>query len=152
MARPPRASNQALVNRGDLGMIALVSILVAGAAITEFFVARAGGYPLAVAQTAAVNLLALGQLAYLLNCRFVTSSSLRLEVFRGNPWVWRMAGALIVLQLVFTYAPFMHGWFHTAPITIRGWSVAIALSIVIFLIVEVAKWVGGRATERSKSG
>jgi magnesium-transporting ATPase (P-type) len=146
MARPPRAPNQGLVNRADLGMIALVSILVAGAAITEFFVARAGGYSLAVAQTAAVNLLALGQLAYLLNCRFVTSSSLRPEVFRGNPWVWRMAGALIALQLVFTYAPFMHVWFHTAPVTIRAWSVAIALSIVIFLLVEAAKWMGRRIT------
>lgn len=139
-----RAPNRGLVTRADLGMIALVSILVAGAAITEFFVARAGGDSLAVAQTAAVNLLALGQLAYLLNCRFVTSSSLRPEVFRGNPWVWRMAGALIVLQLVFTYAPFMHVWFHTAPVTLRAWSVAIALSVVIFLLVEAAKWVGRR--------
>jgi Cation transporting ATPase, C-terminus len=55
-----------------------------------------------------------------------------------------MAGALIVPQLVFTYTPFMHTWFHSAPITIRGWSVAIGLSIVIFLIIEVAKWVGRR--------
>lgn len=144
MTRPPRTPDQALVNRADLAMIALVSVLVAGATLTEFFVARAGGYPLAVAQTAAVNMLALGQLAFLLNCRFITSSSLRPQVFRDNPWVWRMAGAMIVLQLVFTYAPFMHTWFHSAPITFRGWSVAIALSIVIFLIVETAKWVGRR--------
>ncbi|MCP3811837.1 HAD-IC family P-type ATPase, partial [Mycobacteriaceae bacterium Msp059] len=144
MQRPPRTPRQALVNRADVAMIALVSVLVAGATLAEFFVARAGGYPLAVAQTAAVNMLALGQLAYLLNCRFVTSSSLRPEVFRGNPWIWRMAGAMIALQLVFTYAPFMHTWFHSAPITIRGWSVAIALSIAIFLIIETAKWVGRR--------
>ncbi|OCB14136.1 carbonate dehydratase [Mycolicibacterium porcinum] len=144
MQRPPRTPKQALVNRADVAMIALVSILVAGATLAEFFVARAGGYPLAVAQTAAVNMLALGQLAYLLNCRFVTSSSLRPQVFRGNPWVWRMAGAMIALQLVFTYAPFMHTWFHSAPITFRGWSVAIALSIVVFLAIETAKWVGRR--------
>ncbi|OBK78490.1 HAD-IC family P-type ATPase [Mycobacterium sp. 1274761.0] len=144
MQRPPRKPSQALVNRADLAMIALVSVLVAGATLAEFFVARAGGYPLAVAQTAAVNMLALGQLAYLLNCRFVTSSSLRPQVFRGNPWVWRMAGAMVILQLLFTYAPFMHTWFHSAPITFRGWSVAIALSIVIFLIIETAKWVGRR--------
>ncbi|OFB40099.1 carbonate dehydratase [Mycolicibacterium sp. (ex Dasyatis americana)] len=144
MQRPPRTPKQALVNRADVAMISLVSILVAGATLAEFFVARAGGYPLAVAQTAAVNMLALGQLAYLLNCRFVTSSSLRPQVFRGNRWVWRMAGAMIALQLLFTYAPFMHTWFHSAPITFRGWSVAIALSIVIFLTVETAKWVGRR--------
>ncbi|MHC9290859.1 cation-translocating P-type ATPase [Mycobacterium sp. LTG2003] len=144
MQRPPRTPSQALVNRADVAMISLVSVLVAGATLAEFFVARAGEYPLAVAQTAAVNMLALGQLAYLLNCRFVTSSSLRPKVFRGNPWVWRMAGAMIVLQLLFTYAPFMHTWFHSAPITIRGWSVAIGLSIAVFLIIETAKWVGRR--------
>ncbi|MFN6544491.1 cation transporting ATPase C-terminal domain-containing protein [Mycolicibacterium nivoides] len=70
--------------------------------------------------------------------------AVRPEVFRGNPWIWRMAGAMIALQLIFTYAPFMHTWFHSAPITIRGWSVAIALSIAIFLIIETAKWVGRR--------
>ncbi|MFV8053946.1 cation-translocating P-type ATPase [Mycobacterium sp. 48b] len=144
MRRPPRTPRQALVNRADVAMISLVSVLIAGATLAEFFVARAGGYPLAVAQTAAVNMLALGQLAYLLNCRFVTSSSLRPEVFRGNPWIWRMAAAMIALQLVFTYAPFMHTWFHSAPITIRGWSVAVALSIVVFLTIETAKWVGRR--------
>ncbi|MGV0604905.1 cation transporting ATPase C-terminal domain-containing protein [Mycolicibacterium sp. XJ1904] len=121
-----------------------MSVLVAGATLAEFFAARAGGYPLAVAQTAAVNMLALGQLAYLLNCRFVTSSSLRPQVFRGNPWVWRMAGAMIVLQILFTYAPFMNTWFHSAPITFRGWVVAIALSITVFLTIETAKWVGRR--------
>ncbi|BBY17784.1 cation-translocating P-type ATPase [Mycolicibacterium litorale] len=144
MQRPPRTPDQALVNRADIAMIALVSVLVAGAALTEFFVARAGGVALAVAQTAAVNMLSLGQLAYLLNCRFVTSSSLRPKVFKGNPWVWRMAGAMLVLQLLFTYAPFMNDWFHTAPITIRGWLVAIALAIAVFLVVELAKWVGRR--------
>ena len=144
MQRPPRTPRQSLVNGADVAMISLVSVLIAGATLAEFFVARAGGYPLAVAQTAAVNMLALGQLAYLLNCRFVTSPSLRPQVFGGNPWVWRMAGAMIALQLVFTYAPFMHTWFHSAPITIRGWSVAVALSIVVFLTVEMAKWVGRR--------
>lgn len=144
MERPPRTAGQALVNRADVAMISLVSVLVAGATLAEFFAARAGGYPLAVAQTAAVNMLALGQLAYLLNCRFVTSSSLRPQVFRGNPWVWRMAGAMIVLQIVFTYAPFMNTWFHSAPITFRGWAVAIALSITVFLTIETAKWVGRR--------
>jgi magnesium-transporting ATPase (P-type) len=55
-----------------------------------------------------------------------------------------MAGAMILLQLVFTYTPFMHVWFHSAPITIRGWWVAIALSILIFLIVEAVKWMRHR--------
>lgn len=144
MSRPPRRSNRALVEPADLAMIAMVSILVAGATIAVFFVARAGGHSLAVAQTAAVNMLALGQLAYLFNCRFRNASSLRPAVLHGNRWVWWMAGALVVLQLIFVYTPFMNTWFHSAPITWIGWTAAAVLSVAIFLVVELAKWVGRR--------
>ncbi|ADU01108.1 cation-translocating P-type ATPase [Mycolicibacterium gilvum] len=144
MNRPPRPADQPVVRLVDVSMIALVSVLVAGAALAIFFIAQAHGQPLAVAQTAAVNMLAMGQLAYLFNCRFVSTTSLRPAALRGNPWVWRMAGALLVLQLVFIYVPFMNSWFHTAPITVLGWAVALGFSVVIFLVVEAAKAVGLR--------
>ncbi|QZT63244.1 HAD-IC family P-type ATPase [Mycolicibacterium austroafricanum] len=144
MTRPPRPTSQPVVRLADVSMIALVSVLVAGAALAIFFIGRANGYPLAVAQTAAVNMLAMGQLAYLFNCRFVNTSSLRPAALRGNPWVWRMAAALLVLQLVFIYTPFMNTWFHSAPITLLGWGVAIGFSVLIFLIVEAAKAIGLR--------
>ncbi|MBU9764805.1 HAD-IC family P-type ATPase [Mycobacterium sp. TNTM28] len=144
MARPPRSANRSLVSLPDVSMIALVSVLVAGASVSVFFIAQSAGYPLPVAQTAAVNMLVMGQLAFLLNCRFLTASSLRPAVFRGNPWIWRMAAALIALQLVFVYTPFMHTWFHSAPISPRGWAIALVLATVIFLIVEAAKAVGRR--------
>ncbi|UXA16747.1 HAD-IC family P-type ATPase [Mycobacterium sp. SMC-4] len=144
MTRPPRPATQPVVRLADVSMIALVSVLVAGAALAIFFIGRANGYPLAVAQTAAVNMLAMGQMAYLFNCRFVSRSSLRAAALRGNPWVWRMVGVLLALQLVFIYAPFMNTWFQTAPITLLGWSVALGFSVVIFLIVEAAKAVGFR--------
>ncbi|WP_349269816.1 carbonate dehydratase [Mycolicibacterium parafortuitum] len=144
MSRPPRPAGQPVVRLADVSMIALVSVLVAGAALAVYFLGLAAGYSLPVAQTAAVNMLALGQLAYLFNCRFVSSTSLRPAVLRGNPWVWRMAAALVVLQLVFIYTPFMHAWFHSAPIPVLGWLVGLAFSVVIFLVVEAAKAVGLR--------
>ncbi|BBX15457.1 carbonate dehydratase [Mycolicibacterium duvalii] len=144
MTRPPRPATQPVVRLADVSMIALVSVLVAGAALAIFFIGRANGYPLAVAQTAAVNMLAMGQLAYLLNCRFVSRSSLRPAALRGNPWVWRMAAALLALQLLFIYTPFMNTWFHSAPITLLGWSVALGFSVLIFLTVEAAKAIGLR--------
>lgn len=144
MARPPRPASQPLVRVVDLSMIALVSVLVAGAALALFFIARGDGYPLAVAQTAAVNMLAVGQFAYLFNCRFVTTSSLRPAALRGNPWVWRTSAALLVLQLVFIYTPFMNTWFHSAPITLVDWVAAFIFGLLIFLIVEAAKAFGRR--------
>ncbi|MGE2737868.1 HAD-IC family P-type ATPase [Mycolicibacterium vaccae] len=144
MDRPPRPPGQSVVRLVDVSMIALVSFLVAGAALAIYFLALSQDYPMAVAQTAAVNMLAMGQLAYLLNCRFVTKSSLTLDVLRGNPWVWRMAAALLVLQLMFMYLPFMNTWFHSAPITLLDWGVALGFSVLIFLIVEAAKAIGLR--------
>ncbi|ANI38246.1 cation-translocating P-type ATPase [Mycolicibacterium vaccae] len=144
MNRPPRPTDQPVVRLADVSMIALVSVLVAGAALALFFLGRSGGHPQAVAQTAAVNMLAMGQFAYLFNCRFLTSSSLRPAALRGNPWVWRTGAALLVLQLLFIYTPLMNSWFHSAPIGWESWAVALGFSVLIFLIVEVAKAVGRR--------
>ena len=61
-------------------------------------------------------MLALGQLAYLLNCRFMSRSSITLEVLRGNRTVWLSAGALLVLQALFTYVPVMNTLFESQPL------------------------------------
>ena len=150
MSRTRRSTDGPLIARGDLAMITFVSILVAAAAISVYFVAKSGGHSLATAQTAAVNMLALGQLAYLFNCRYLSGSSLKVGALRGNPMVWYTSAALIVLQLVFIYAPFMHTWFGSAPLTGVGWGVTIGLAIVIFFVVELAKAVA-RRTDSVKS-
>ncbi|WP_431815885.1 HAD-IC family P-type ATPase [Gordonia jacobaea] len=144
MSRSRRSTDGPLIARGDLAMITFVSILVAAAAISVYFVAKSDGHSLAIAQTAAVNMLALGQLAYLFNCRYLSGSSLKVGALRGNPMVWYTSAALIVLQLVFIYAPFMHTWFGSAPLTGVGWGVTIGLAIAIFFIIEIAKAVARR--------
>ena len=84
-------------------------------------------------------MLALGQLAYLLNCRFLSRSSLTLDVLRGNRAVWWSALALIVLQLIYTYVPFMNTLFDSRPLDAVAWLLPLALSIVIFFVVEALK-------------
>ncbi|MDF2805415.1 MAG: carbonate dehydratase, partial [Cellulosimicrobium sp.] len=128
--------------------ILLVSLLIGGATILLFYVERAQGVPLAEAQTTAVTMLALGQLAYLFNCRFLDRSSLTLDVLRGNRVIWISAVTLLALQAVFVYAPFMHSWFDSAPIDVVEWGKTLGLALVVFLLVEVIKWVGRRWTAR----
>lgn len=98
------------------------------------------------ARTEAVAMRALGQLAYLFNCRFLSRSSLTADVLRGNPVVWWSALALIALQLVYTYAPFMHDLFGSRPLAIWSWILPIVLSVVIFLAVEGLKVIRRRGT------
>ncbi len=91
-------------------------------------------------------MLALGQLAYLLNCRFLSRSSVTLDVLRGNPVIWWSAGALIVLQLIYTYVSFMNGLFGSEPLALSGWFAPIGFSVVIFVTAEVLKALRRRGT------
>jgi Cation transporting ATPase, C-terminus len=45
----------------------------------------------------------------------------------------------LVLQLVFTYAPFLNIWSDSAPIGLRDWGIALGLAIVVFLLAELCK-------------
>ena len=118
-----------------------------GAQSLVILVAVVFGLTLPLARTEAVTMLALGQLAYLLNCRFLGRSSLTLDVFRGNPAIGWSALALIVFQLIYTYVPFMNALFGSEPLTVGGWLLPIAFSVGIFLAVEVLKAVRRRADE-----
>ncbi|NDO88209.1 HAD-IC family P-type ATPase [Cellulosimicrobium composti] len=148
MRRAPRDPKASILDGAYVRRILLVSLLIGGATILLFYVERAQGVPLAEAQTTAVTMLALGQLAYLFNCRFLDRPSLTLDVLRGNRVVWVSAATLLALQAVFVYAPFMHSWFDSAPIALAEWGKTLGLALVVFLLVEVIKWVGRRWTAR----
>jgi potassium/sodium efflux P-type ATPase len=147
MSRAPRDAKASILTAAYLRRILLVSVLIGGATMAVYFIERESGMSVPEAQTTAVTMLALGQLAYLFNCRFLDRSSITPRVLQGNRAVWYSAAALLALQAVFVYAPFMHSWFGSAPIGLREWGLTFALSIVVFLLVEVAKaW--GRSRQR----
>ncbi|WP_344248066.1 HAD-IC family P-type ATPase [Isoptericola hypogeus] len=144
MRRPPRDPGASILDAVFVRRILVVSLLIGGATMLVFYAERAQDTPLAEAQTTAVTMLALGQLAYLFNCRFLDRSSVTLDVLRGNRVIWISAGALIALQCVFVYAPFMHDWFDAAPIGLEEWGKTLGLSVVVFVLVEGVKWWGAR--------
>jgi magnesium-transporting ATPase (P-type) len=87
-------------------------------------------------------------MALLFSCRFLHASSLTLRVLSGNRVVWLACGALIVLQLVFAYAPFMHSWFRSAPISWTSWALSAAFAVAVFLLAEAGKALGRRRAAR----
>jgi magnesium-transporting ATPase (P-type) len=144
MDRPPRPAKAGMMSPAAIRRTALVSVLIGAATLAVFFIERGRGMPTAAAQTSAVTMLALGQLAFLFNCRFLDASSLTLRVLRGNPVVWLATGALLVFQGLFIYAPFMHSWFGSTSIGWREWGVTIGLATVVFLLVEAVKAIARR--------
>lgn len=147
MSRPPRPALASMIDGILIARITVVTLLIATASIGIFFLELRSGSSLAVAQTSAVTVLVLGQVAYLFNSRFLHVSSLSIRALRGNPVIWASIGALLVLQIAFTYLPVMQEWFHTAPLSWREWGIALSLAAGIFLIVEAEKWVARVARE-----
>jgi magnesium-transporting ATPase (P-type) len=145
MERAPRSPKAHVVSGRALAIIAVASLLIGAATFAVFVLEERLGADYGRAQTTAVCVLALGQMAYLFSCRFLGRSSLTPKVLTGNRLIWVACGALVVLQLVFVYAPFMHTWFESAPIRPRDWALAVAGALVVFLLTEAAKAVARRS-------
>jgi len=147
MTRPPRATGAPLVGPAQVRRMVLVSVLLLLGTFGVFQWLTAAGTGPDEARTAAVNLFVLVESAYLVSCRSF-SSSLRRLGWRSNPWVLGGIGAALSLQLVFTYAPFMHLLFGTAPVGWFPWLVGLAYALLVYALVDVLCLWDVRRTQR----
>jgi magnesium-transporting ATPase (P-type) len=139
MQRPPRPPDEPIISKYLLWRIIFVSVLIAGAAILLFNRQIQAGAGIEAARTLAVNALVAGQLFYLFNSRFIIRRSLSLDGFLGNKKSLMAVGALVLLQLAFTYLGPMQDLFGTASISATDWSLAIGAGFAVFLLVEAEK-------------
>ncbi len=140
MERPPRAPGEPILGIMFLWRIAFVSFLIGGITLAVFKYLQSVGLGEAESRTIAVNTLVAGQLFYLFNCRSIKSPSLNKGFFR-NRYAFLAAGALIVLQLVFSYVPFMNAFFATAPVEASYWLFPLAAGLGVFFLVELEKFI-----------
>jgi P-type Ca2+ transporter type 2C len=148
MERSPRKSNEPILGKLFIWRISFVSVLIGGLTLGVFNLMRNNGLDDAAARTIAVNTLVAGQLFYLFNCRSIKSPSLGKDFF-NNKYAFIAAGALILLQMLFVYAPFMNTFFNTSPIDAAYWLFPLGAGITVFVLVEIEKWVIGRITKDS---
>jgi len=78
---------------------------------------------------------------YLLNSRYLLDSSLSLRAHLGNKYLPLGIGAVVVLQLLFTYAPPLQRLFDNEPIPLWIWPWLVLGGLVFFLVVEAEKLV-----------
>jgi magnesium-transporting ATPase (P-type) len=130
-----------LITGFALWRIVFIGALLVGFTLAVFFAMKAAGAADAPARTAAVNAITIGQVFYLLNSRYLIDSSLSLRAHRGNKYLPYGVLAVVVLQLLFTYAPPFEALFGTAPISWAVWPWLLAGGVVFFLVVEAEKFV-----------
>jgi len=141
MQRPPRAIARPIVTGFGLWRILFVGAALVLYALVAFFAMKAQGASDPLARTAAVNAITMGQAFYLLNSRYLLDSSLPVRAHMGNPWLWYGIGAVVVLQLLFTYAPPFHAIFDTEALSLTTWAWLLVGGVAFFLVVEIEKFV-----------
>jgi cation-transporting ATPase F len=138
MRRPPRDPALPLLTRAMTTRILLVSaVLLAGSFGLQHW-ERAHGASPEVAQTIVVNVFALTLLTYMFNCLSLDRPLLWGGV-RRNPWVAASALALIAIQVLYTYTPFMNDVFDSAPLDAAAWVRIAVIAAASYLLVEALK-------------
>jgi magnesium-transporting ATPase (P-type) len=141
MFRPPRAVNRPIVTGFGLWRLLFIGLALLAYTLLAFFWMKAQGASDALARTVAVNAITMGQVFYLLNSRYLLGSSLSLNAHKGNKYLPLGIGAVVILQLLFTYTrPFQRIFGNEAiPLYVWGW--LLAGGLVFFLVVEAEKYV-----------
>ncbi len=139
MKRPPRKSSDPILGKLFVWRITFVSFVIGGMTLFVFKYMQSAGLDDSAARTIAVNTLVAGQLFYLFNCRKISLPSLG-KGFFNNRYVFYASGALIFLQALFVYLPFMNTFFDTVPIEGVYWLYPLAAGLLVFALVELEKY------------
>jgi magnesium-transporting ATPase (P-type) len=139
MQRPPRRPDAPMLSGFVLWRIGFVSLLfLTGIFGMYTWVIQQGG-SVEAARTAAVNALVAMEVFYLFSVRYLKAPSFTWRGVQGTPRVLAAVAVVCVLQLLFTYAPFMQLLFDTEPLALHTLAQITALGLAVLLVLEVEK-------------
>jgi magnesium-transporting ATPase (P-type) len=139
MQRSPRKTNAPILNTAIITRIIVVSLLMLAGTYWLFEWEISQGASLEEARTVAINVVVFIQMFYLLNCRSLTYNMFRIGLFT-NPWALIGIGIMILLQVLLVYLPAFNLILQTAPLNIEAWVRVLLISLVVFILIEVEKW------------
>ncbi|NIC39839.1 cation transporting ATPase C-terminal domain-containing protein, partial [Aquabacterium sp. A08] len=91
------------------------------------------------ARTLAVNTLVAMEVFYLFSVRYLKNPSFHWLGVRGTPRVLAAVGAVLALQSLFTYAPFMQALFHTQALSAAELALCAGTGAVVLVLLELEK-------------
>jgi magnesium-transporting ATPase (P-type) len=141
MNRPPRAMDRSILTSFGIWRVAFVGLALLAYTLWAFFWMKSHGASDQLARTVAVNAITIGQVFYLLNSRYLLDASLSLKAHLGNRYLPLGIGAVVILQLLFTYLPPLQRLFDNEAIPLWVWPWLFAGGLVFFLVVEAEKLV-----------
>ena len=139
MERPPRAVDRPILTGFGIWRVVFVGLALLAYTLWAFFWMKSYGASDALSRTVAVNAITIGQVFYLLNSRFLLDSSLSITAHLGNRYLPLGIGAVVVLQVLFTYAPPLQLLFDNEAIPLWVWPWLFLGGLVFFVVVEIEK-------------
>lgn len=139
MARPPRARNAPILSGGLVWHVVLVATLFLAAVFGIFTYATGKGYPLALAQTMAMNTLVVLEIFHLFFIRNIHSTSLTWAAARGTRVVWTVVLIITAAQFAVTYLPPLQAALGTRPVPLIDGLLIVAVGAAFFALIEIEK-------------
>jgi P-type Ca2+ transporter type 2C len=137
MERPPRPPNESIFGRGMWQDILWVGLLMGGVSLfTQAWAYHTGS---AHWQSMVFTVLTLSQMGNVLAIRSEHASFFTLGAWSNRP----LLGAVLLtfgLQMAALYVPFLNPIFKTEPLDPVELALCLALSSVVFVAVEIQKW------------
>ncbi|MFC0339471.1 HAD-IC family P-type ATPase [Paracoccus niistensis] len=139
MARPPRRRDAPILSGELVWHVALVALLFLAAVFGMFSYALDRGYPLALAQTVAMNTLVVLEIAHLFFIRNIHGTSLTWDAVRGTRVVWTVVVVITAAQFAVTYLPPLQAVLGTEPVPLADGLLIVALGAAFFALIEIEK-------------
>ncbi|MFN3414776.1 MAG: cation-transporting P-type ATPase [Caldimonas sp.] len=139
MRRPPRAPDEPLLSGFVLWRIALVSTLFLTGIFGMYEWSLAQGHSVETARTVAVNTLVVMEVFYLFSVRYLKAPSFTWQGVQGTPRVLMAVGGVVLLQMAFTYAPWMQALFQTEGLSVTQGLQVIGVGVAVLVLLELEK-------------
>ncbi|MFN4117780.1 HAD-IC family P-type ATPase [Acidovorax sp.] len=139
MQRRPRPTGEPMLSRFVVWRIALVSTLFSLGIFGMYEASLAAGASVEQARTLAVNTLVAMEVFYLFSVRYLKAPSFTGVGVRGTPRVLAAVAAVVGLQALFTYAPFMQGWFGTRALPPGDVLLCAGAGLAVLVLLELEK-------------
>jgi Ca2+-transporting ATPase len=142
MSRPPQSPRHGIFAGGIGWQIAWTGLLIGTASLGVGLVYWRAGH--AEWQTMIFTTLALAQVGQALAVRSSRDSLFTIGI-TSNPWLAVLAAAVVVLQVtVISWSP-LEEMFGTVPLAAVDLGVSIGVGVLVFTMLELAKWHGRAA-------
>jgi len=143
MKRPPRPPQESIFAGGMWQHIIWVGLLIGG--VSLYGQAWALDHGSVDGQTMVFTVLTFAQLAHVLAIRSEQKSLWRLGLLSNRPLLIVVMGT-VGLQLALIYTPWLNQLFNLQPLSALDLALSVALASLVFMAVELEKWVRGRSS------